>query len=198
MNNWYKNDINHYIDITPIVDMKGFVTLLLAELASKDEGSVRKGEVRYACLPIDYKSRIEQIMYQQNGWGIKFSRLIDINEYYEDQKQWEQNLGNTIKEVLSEIKNGYKIDCNFETDTLVIPFTVKEIETIKDSYDEETLEIMDYFSNLIVSYCYSREFIIDQRYLNQDINRHKEQHHKFLINELRRYGVKNPEKYLHF
>lgn len=105
MNNGYKNDINHYIDITPVVDMKGFVTLLLADLASKNTIYVfNESNKKYASLPIDYKNRIEKIMYEDNEWGIKFSRLIDINEYYEHQIDWEQELGKTISNIINELK----------------------------------------------------------------------------------------------
>lgn len=103
MNIGYKNDIEHYINITPVVDLKGFVTLLLADLASKTR-NIWTENTKYAFLPMDYKNRIEQIMYAENGWGIKFSKLIDINEYYEKQRQWEDNLGEVLSETLSELK----------------------------------------------------------------------------------------------
>lgn len=64
--------------------MKGFVTLLLADLASKQ--AVCSTNKRIAYLPMDYKVRIEKIMYSEHSWGTIFSKLIDINEYYEDQK----------------------------------------------------------------------------------------------------------------
>lgn len=197
MNIGYKNDIEHYINITPVVDLKGFVTLLLADLASKTR-NIWTENTKYAFLPMDYKNRIEQIMYAENGWGIKFSKLIDINEYYEKQRQWEDNLGEALSETLSELKKDSPISYNFQTDTISIPFTIKEISKIKQRYDNEVLEIMDHFSNLIEDYAFSREFKIDSREMDRNNKRRIDQHNNFLIYQLRCKGIKNPEKYLHF
>lgn len=197
MNNGYKNDINHYIDITPVVDMKGFATLLLADLASKEEIS-QNGEVKHAHLPMDYKNRIEKIMYEENEWGIKFSGLLDINEYYEHQIDWEQELGKTISNVINELGKKDQTTYNLELDTIEIIFTDEEIKEIKSRYDEETLEIMDHFSNLIDDYSFSRELEIDRREMDRNSKRRINQQHNFLIYQLRSIGIRNPEKYLHF
>ena len=199
MNNGYKNNINHYIDITPVVDMKGFVTLLLADLASKNTLYVFNGpNKKQASLPMDYKNRIEKIMYADNEWGIKFSRLLDINEYYENQSDWEQELGKTISNVINELGKKDQTTYNLELDTIEIPFTNEEIEKIKSRYDEEILEIMDHFSNLIADYAFSRKFKVDWREMERNTNRIMNQHHNFRIYQLRSIGIKNPEKYLHF
>lgn len=196
----YKNDLKHFIDIdiTPIVDMKGFVTLLLADLASRETLYIFNGpNKKQASLPMDYKSRIEQIMYMDNGNGIKFSKLINIEDYYEHQIKWEQELGKTISDVINELGKKEQTTYNLETDTIEIIFTEEEIEKIKSRYDRETLEIMNDFSRSIDDYTLDRKFLINQRESQRFMNRARDRHQSFLINELHRAGIKYPEKYLH-
>lgn len=197
MNTGYKNDINHYIDITPVVDMKGFVTLLLADLASKTR-NIWTENTKYAFLPMDYKDIIERIMYKNDNVGLEFYQLIDINKYYENQGLWEDDLGRVLNEVLSELKKDSTLGYNFIDNTISIPFTIQEIMEIKSGYDEETLKTMDHFSNLIADYAFSRKFKVDWREMERNTNRIMNQHHNFRIYQLRSIGIKNPEKYLHF
>lgn len=199
MNYGYKNDLKHYIDITPVVDMKGFVTLLLADLASRETLYVFNGpNKKQASLPMDYKKRIEKIMYEDDDFVRQFSRLIDISKYYEHQIDWERELGKAISDVINELGKKDQTTYNLELDTIEIIFTDEEIEEIKSKYDSEILEIMSYVSAWISNYALDREFSINQRDSERFMNRAREKFRVSFINDLRRAGIKNPEKYLHF
>ena len=74
-----KKEQQQIIGIVPAIDMKHFVLLLLADLASKSPIIYFNDcNIKTACLSSDYKRIIQDIMYQENGWGIKFAELIDI------------------------------------------------------------------------------------------------------------------------
>lgn len=199
MNYGYKNDLKHYIDITPVVDIKGFVTLLLADLASRETLYVFNGpNKKQASLPMDYKKRIEQIMYADDKCVIQFSRMIDISIYYEHQIEWEQELGKTISDVINKLGKKDQTTYNLKLDTIEIIFTDEEIEEIKSKYDSRILEVMSCFSTWISSVALDRKFLIEQRDSERFENRARDKFRSFLINDLRRAGIKNPEKYLHF
>lgn len=158
------------IGIVPVMNMKNFVMLLLADLASKSKIYHLDGrKTKTACLSADYKRIIEDIMYQENGWGIKFAELINIYTYYEFQQEWEEKLGRTLKEVLDKLHK--EVTYDYERDIIEIEFTEEEIDNIKSTYDEKTLEVMDHFSNLIVGYVFNRKFKLDKKDLNRTKNR---------------------------
>ena len=150
------------IGIVPVMNMKNFVMLLLADLASKSRIYHLDGrKTKTACLSSDYKRIIEDIMYQENGWGIKFAELINIYTYYEFQQEWEEKLGRTLKEVLEKLQK--EVIYDYERDIIEIEFTEEEIDNIKSMYDEKTLEVMDHFSNLINDYAFSRRHKLDRK-----------------------------------
>lgn len=154
------NEQKKIIGIEPVVDMKSFVILLLADLASKSPIiHFDNPNIKTACLSIDYKKIIEGIMYEKNGWGIKFATIINIYSYYEFQLEWENKLGLTLEKVL--IKLNKKLNLDFINDKILIDFTEEEIKKIKNKYDQETLRNMDHFSNLISSPVYDRKANIE-------------------------------------
>lgn len=189
-----KEEQEKIIGIVPLIDMKHFVLLLLADLASKSSINLDVRNTKTACLNTNYKEIIEDIMYQDNGWGIKFATLIDISTYYEFQSDWEKELGKTIKEVLIELKKEFIYD--LENDIILIDFTKEEIENIKSDFDEDILENMDHFTNLISGPESTRTFKLEMNETNRNINRGMYQHHQFFVYELLRKGIKNPEKYI--
>lgn len=190
-----KKEQQQIIGVIPLIDMKHFVLLLLADLASKSPIIYFDGRnTKTACLGMNYKEIIEDIMYQENGWGIKFATLINIYSYYEYQSDWEKKLGRTIENVLRELKKELIYD--LENDRILIDFTKEEIENIKSGFDEETLENMDHFTNLISGPETTRTFKLEMNEMNQNINRGMYQYHQSLVYELRRRGIKNPKKYI--
>jgi hypothetical protein len=189
-----KKEEQQIIGIIPVVDMKNFVLLMLADLASKSKIHYFNNNIKIACLSTNYKEIIEDIMYEGNGWGIEFASLIDIYSYYEKQQDWEQELGCTIQEVLEELNKELRYD--FEYDNIEIDFKEEEIDSIKNNYDEETLEVMDHFTNLMSSPIFDRRYKLKQKEMDRSVNRRMDKAHDFLINDLRRNGVKCPEKYI--
>lgn len=120
-------------------------------------------------LNADYKRIIEDIMYQENGWGIKFAELINIYSYYEFQLDWERKLGKTIQRVINNLHKDFRFD--FENDSIEIDFTEEEIKNIKGNYDNHSLEIMNHFSNLIASYAFSRRYKLDRKEMDRSDSR---------------------------
>ncbi len=143
-----KEEQRKIIGIEPVIDMKHFALLLLADLASKSHiHYFNKPNIKTAYLSAEYKKIIKDIMYEENGWGIKFAQIININSYYEFQTNWEKKLGTTIEKILKELNKEFIYD--FENDGILVDFTKEEIDLIKSNYDYEVLTVMDHFSNLL-------------------------------------------------
>lgn len=186
-----QEDIGHFFDITPVIDMRHFVLLLPADLASKSK-TVPNDNIAY--LPMDYKQRIQDIMLEANGWEIHFSKLIPIETYYEYQRKYEEKLGKMLKKVIQELRK--PIEYDIENEVIKIPFTKEEIEKIKNDYDSETLKIMDHFTNLISNYSFSRNYELDHKMNVRNKSRLETQNYNYLVYTLRSMKIKNPEKYL--
>jgi len=152
--------------------MRNFIILLLADLASKSLiHHFDNSGIKTASLSTDYKRIIEDIMYEENGWGIKFATLINIYSYYEFQLDWERKFASTLKKVLVELNK--KIEFDFENDSIRVNFTKEEIDTIKSKYDEETLSNMDHFSNLINNITFTRNYKLNVKDIERDGARHR-------------------------
>jgi len=165
----YKKENKRNIGIEPVVDMKHFVMLLLADMAKKSPilyFDKSKMDIKTACLESDYKRVIEEIMYAENGWGIKFAEFIDITEYYESQIDWEKEFDKTIKKVCEELDKEYRFD--IEDEYIEIDFTKEEIENIRSYYDEHILETMDHFSNLMYAPVFRRSFKIETKEMTRN------------------------------
>lgn len=170
--NRIKKEQEEFIGVIPIMDMKHFIMLLLADLASKSKIYHLDGsKTKTACLSTDYKRIIEDIMYQENEWGIKFAELINIYSYYEFQAEWEAKFGKKLRKVLDELNKEFYYD--FERDVIEIEFAEEEIDNIKKMYDEKTLQVMDHFTNLIDSYSFSRKSKLDNKIYNRTESRYK-------------------------
>ncbi len=185
----------HIIGIEPVMDINNFALLLLADMASKSKIFYSdKQNSMTASLPLNYCEVIEKIMYEENGWGIKFAELIDIYSYYENQSDWEMELGAAISKILQDEK--LKSDLDLEYSYLNIHFTKTQIEEIKSRFDEETLDIMDHFSNLLGAYVYTRQWSIESNEMTRNRNRHLYNTNKYLYYEYIQNGIKNPQKYI--
>lgn len=161
------------IGIVPVIDMKHFVELLLADLASKSPIIDCNNEnTKTAYLSTDYKQIIQDIMYNEE-FGNKFIEIINIYTYYEYQLAWEQKLGNTLKKYLIESKKEFNYD--FERDCITVNFTEEEIENIKSKYDQKTLNDMCFFTNLMSAHLFSRIQNIELKDIKRNIKRHE--HH---------------------
>ena len=117
-----KDETSHFYDIVPVIDIKHFAELMLVSIAEQDKSN--KSEIKRAFIPSDYKKRIESIMYQENNWKIKFSKLIDITEYYDNQINWEDNLSIELSHISKDTKYSWELD------SVYIDYNKQEIETI--------------------------------------------------------------------
>ena len=174
MNYYNKRDIieeqRNLIGIEPVVDMKNFVLLLLADLARKTKiHDFQNPNLKVALLPLEYRDIIEKIMYEENGWGTKFASIIPIYYYYENQREWECKLGKMIKSVLNE--ENLEHDFDLEYNCIRVYFTEDRINEIRSKSDSMLLEVMDHFSNLVSSYTFSRNAKIEDRESERMMNR---------------------------
>ena len=190
-----KEEQQKIIGITPVVDMKHFVLLVLADLASKSPiVYLDDRNTKTACLNADYKRMIEEIMYQDNGRGIMFASLINIYSYYEFQADWERKLSRTLKKVLTELNKEATYD--YENDVIKINFSKEEITDIKNNFDDETLEIANHFTNLLNDPSFTRNFDLNVKEMNRNINRRMNLLYGLTVSELRQKGIKDPLKYI--
>lgn len=185
MNYYNKKDIieeqKYLIGIESVVDMRNFVLLLLADLARKTKiHDFQNQNLKVALLPLEYRDIIEKIMYEENGWGMKFSSIIPIYYYYENQREWEYKLGKMIKSVLKE--ENLEHDFDLEYNCIRVYFTEEKINTIRSDCDSLLLEVMDHFSNLVSSYTFSRDAKIEDRESERMMNRLKYETEKYSSN----------------
>ena len=139
------------------MEIKDFVYLMLASLSENRQiYSLENKERIIISFPIDYKQIIEEILCENNGWKERFSVLINIEEYFLNHFAWEQKLGNTLKEVLTEL--GKKLEYDFEFDRFLIDFTKEEIKEINSRYSNELREVMRHFTSLLTDLIYTRKF----------------------------------------
>jgi hypothetical protein len=94
-------------------------------------------------------------MNTRNSWPIRFSKLIDINMYYEDQEKWESDLSLYIEKYLLDNNKEYKYD--FQNNTLKIQFTKEEVSVIYERYSLDVISEMKYIVNIIRSRINDRE-----------------------------------------
>ena len=190
-----KDDIGYFENVFPVMDMIGFARLLLADLAIKSKVIYFNGwKDNVACLNGDYKARIEEIMYSDNGWAIKFSKLIDIKHYFNNQLTWEHQFSLALQSVLTELKKEWYYD--FGYDDIKVSFNQNEIDKIKEEYDKETLEVMDHFSSLLSNVAMGRKWQLEEKKMTRRLNRQREKNRSFMYNQMRRAGIKNPSKYI--
>lgn len=140
------------------IDLKDFTYLMLITLARKTQIiDFINPDKKYACLPVNYKQIIENILCEDNGWREKFSVLINTEEYFNNHFEWETRLSEKIVETLKDLNKSYEYD--FELDRIIITFTTQEIDSIMEQYEDENIKHhMDHFVNLLTDYIYTREY----------------------------------------
>lgn len=111
---------------------------------------------KIACLPFNYKQNIENILCADNRWKDMFSILLDVDDYFYDHFAWEMNFSYMINKVLGDFNK--KIECDLVMDRFRVCFTNDEVNYILSKYDEEVINRMDHFTNLITDYIYTRQF----------------------------------------
>lgn len=142
--NQYENDIEHFIDITPIVDEKNFMLLLLADMASKNEKDA--SQHRIANLPRDFATIIDNIMSSNEELVVNnFSAFMNIKDYYNSKAEYQIFFDKGLYEALNMQKHLYhpEIEC------VSVIFSDEEIQRIKDNYDPDILAKMDPIATLM-------------------------------------------------
>lgn len=170
-----KDEIEKYFDIDPLLSLEKFVELLFVSLANK---TMLLGRRKPISFPFDYLRIIENIMYNNDSsWKIKFSKLIDIRNYYGKQADWERDFGREINKYLANRKVTYDFQWNYFS----LEITPEESESVLKKYDEETIENMEHFTNLLTNSCYERRFLLKRKeneyWINEKIREQQELEH---------------------
>ena len=143
----YENDKDYFIEVTPIVDEKNFLMLLLADMASKKERNEENN--RIARLPKVFKKIIDTIMTLHDELVLSnFSFFINIKEYYESKTAYEINFDRGLYEALQILDHSY----DPVNECVSVIFTDEEIKKIKSNYKKNILDKMDPISTLMNEY----------------------------------------------
>lgn len=132
-----------------------FTNLLIATLAYNTQIiDLNDCNKKIASLPLDYKQRIEKIMYTENEWNEEFSILINTDDYFKNHFNWEQQLAMQLKKITSK-----KYEIDFLRDCINITLDQEEVNAILSKYSDNNLtRTMLHFTTLLTDYIYSREF----------------------------------------
>lgn len=150
------------------LSLQKFSLLLLATLANNSKMICLKNKdknKRTACLPASYKQNIQNILCEQNGSVLKYSCLIDTEEYFTDHFIWEWEFSRALKKIVNDLNKNIEYD--FTTDSLLISFTQEEVDIILDSFkNKQVKDKMIDFTELLCNYIYTREY--KEKYNNID------------------------------
>jgi hypothetical protein len=165
-----KNDINHYYETTTLIDMKDFAKYLLLELANHSMVvNYDNPSIKTCSLPVNYKQIIKEIMYKDNGWGLAFSQLIDINEYYENELSWEEKFSNNLSLIIKESHKPAFYNWNY--DTLEFKFEQGEINSALVDLDLNVKSRIEQFACLMLHIYNSRRKSLEVKYARRLENR---------------------------
>ena len=164
-----KDDSSYFYENTPLLDIEHFVSLLLVTIGiqSSKNHYLPNVEKVMATLPTDYKASIASILYEENGWGMDFSSLIDTKMYYEHQSEWEEELSNAFNRFIENHSYSY----DFSWDTLSIEIPTKEVLEILKQYDKTFLTSMDHFAYLLVSSSKNRHWELMKKEAERSVKR---------------------------
>ena len=139
------------------LSLDDFITLMLIHLAKKELIiDIRYPNLKYACIPFAYKEIIQNILCAENRWKEMFSKIIDVDEYFDSHFSWERQMSNTLDRVIKEM--GKTVQVNFYSDKFIIAFTNDELDQLIKNYpDDEIHSTMDHFTNLLNNYIFTRE-----------------------------------------
>ena len=152
------------------LEIEKFAKLFLGILAKNSKN--KNNNCKTIELPNNYKQNIENILCANNGWCNKFSQLINIEEYFEDHFFWELKLSICIKKILEDFNK--EIKYNLEYDFLEISFSLEEIEMLLKDQDEELINLMIHFTDLLTDLIYTR--IFQEEFYDYSANAVKKMH----------------------
>lgn len=133
------------------LNMNSFIELFLTTLAERTKFvDYERPYLVIVAIPISYKKVIETIMYEESSCVDKYSKLMDIEKYYQNQSDWEMEFVTTLDIFLAQNEKNTRY--NFENDFICIDFIEDEIQEILEKYDENTIETMRNFANQFQEY----------------------------------------------
>ena len=141
------------------LEIEDFVRLMLVRLAHDSQIiDLCNPNIKYACIPNDYKQRIAYILTANNGWKEEFSSIIDIDHYFKNHFEWEEQMSNALANELSVMGRKYEYD--FMKDGIRIIYDENDIIELMACYSiRELIDTMDHFVSLLGSHYFSKEYL---------------------------------------
>lgn len=144
-----KDDIKHYYDVVCKLTMKNFVEILMADLAKNSFIYDINTTDRIAFLPFNFSEVMHTIMFENNGWGIHFADVIDINDYYSDENAWMLNFSIELNKFLED----KKFEADLYENGIKAYISKEKITQINEKYDKSIQLKVNHFTNIITSLC---------------------------------------------
>ena len=132
--------MGHYYNIEPVVDYKGFVELFVLSFVRIEDNEY------VARIPIDFRERIEDLMYSEHKIT-KFYSLIDSVLYYDRQPLWEKQIISILTDYLNN-KN-LKQEYDFNKNAIKVTFDKGFFYDRRFLYDSESFELMTKLTDYI-------------------------------------------------
>lgn len=146
--------IGHYYDVEPEMDMYSFSELFIVTLGYLNNTYIKEEGKIITELPADYFTYFDKSLnsdfIMENGKNIvinKYSKLFDINEYYDNKYAFKFELDDCISIIL----NKYLVDgiadlkYNFRNSCWYIKMPIEHTKKVLDKYDSTTKENMFQF-----------------------------------------------------
>lgn len=154
-----KSDIKYFYEVEPLIDMNNFVELLFASFANNE--LARNFDNMFniktvTVLSLNYREIIKNIMYIENVLETGFSKIIDIEKYYYQQEQWENEFSNSVSNYLKKTSNKFA----FENGVLEMDYTKEELKRILSNYDDDLLNVASHFATLLTTSFYDDNFMM--------------------------------------
>lgn len=108
-------------------------------------------------LPYRFKDAIMSILTANPVWMKKYSKLIDVEEYF--RFGWDYDFAYSLKNLINKYAESMEYDLVFDNINIKVP-TKYAKELYNDKYSNELYEIMKDLIELINSYIYSRRCML--------------------------------------
>ena len=145
-----KETMGHYYDIEPYMDMYSFAELFIVSLGYLNNNYLKEDGKIISELPCNYFDEFEKVMYRDNivdGKNIvvsMFSKLFDINKFYDEKIDFQFELADNISILLNKYSKDEIADIKFNlrSSSFYIKMDEEQANKILENYDEETKAIM--------------------------------------------------------
>lgn len=152
-----KSVIRDFYDINVLVSIDNFVELLIASLANSSliYHFQEKSKMKVAKLPLNYKEIIKRVMYDEKENILNYSKIIDIEQYYDNTDDWENEFDKALNNYFS--KNNKSCVYNFEKNRLEIKYSIDELKEVFIKYDSDILNIASELADALIHEIYVDE-----------------------------------------